>query len=170
MKIESSEVLSDSVLAIEKVGNGYRLVVDMHAGSGGRVCRVLGKSHRSGEKSTRANFLLERTPLFSVSPKIITFSRDDETDAWKARAFLVMDPTIVDENDVEQLKKKMPTISGILEGVSVDVDCAYVRPGVYRIELSSSGEGLVGETEGVIEWVIEFGKYEDHFDTLWRVM
>ena len=177
--IEKSESLQDAVISVAIYGEREELIIDVSGvllDEGFRDCWVKVKDANS-ERSAEARFLLEKSPLVSVSPKVMTFRIDAENSLWKAKAFLVLDVSAMETAEESVPAQDSPVNSEGLPllakaevaGHSIDVQTTRLRRGLYRIELKFP-VGQIGELgEGEICWSVEYGSFIDKFNTLWRI-
>jgi Protein of unknown function (DUF1573) len=178
LKIETSETLSDAVLAISADGEREELVIDI-AGivldEGFLDCWVR-ICDPNTKRMAEAHFLLEKTPMVSVSPKIVSFSRNGKAGNWKTKAFMLLDQSVTQNDEASKSSKDqlpansnvVPSVKAVISGKSIDVTCTPVRPGLYRLELTVPESQLADLSEGEVRWSVEHGSFQSDFTSFWR--
>ncbi len=181
--IEKSETLQDAILSIAPDGKKWQLLLDISGvllDDGFRDCWVRVRDPAS-ERSAEARFMLEKAPAVSVSPAIMTFILDGESGLRKARAFLVLDESALEQipgpiENADSNPQSTPTniqpqlsIEAGISGQAIEVQATPLRRGLFRLELQFPAERMGDSVDGEISWSVECGAFNSRFHSLWRI-
>jgi hypothetical protein len=166
LAITSSESLSDAVISVVSKGERDYLAIDVAGGlleEGVEDCWVKIRDPDSG-RGSEARFLLEATPMMSVSPKIVNFNPLKDTGNFQAKAFLLIDPKLIsqqeEKDETDAVADVLPTVICRAGEQGVDVKLIQSRPGFYRMELELPELLAEDNSEFELEWDIEFNGAE----------
>lgn len=177
--IDKSDTLRDAVLTVKSDGNTEIMCIDVSGvllDDGFRECWIRIRDPAS-DRSAEASFFLEKTPLASVRPSLISLTRDPDSAGWRGVLFLVVDNEALEEAEKETaegdnlmaLTESSMTANARINEHTIPLNLKPIRSGIYRFELKVPAAVIGDSNDGTVIWFIEYGSFEHKFNSLWRV-